>query len=73
MKTRKAHKVLKSQPPIKMPYNVMRFFGPDSRSIEFAGDQASLGEDYGTIEEMREVVDWLADQFDGKVKWNETK
>lgn len=70
-KKKKAHKKMKYVEPIKMPYNVMRFFVEGSREITFANDQASLGEDYGTIEELRDVVEWLADQFGGKVEWND--
>lgn len=69
MKQKKAYKVMKKQPPIEMPYHVMRFFTEGNRTITFCGDQASFGEDYGSIEELREVVEWLAAQFNGKVAW----
>lgn len=72
-KVKKAYQILKDQPAIEMPWDVGRFFVEGSRHIEFAGDQLSLGEDYGNLEELRYVVEWLADQLGGKVEWNKTK
>jgi len=66
---KKAVDLMVETPPIKFPWHVMRFFGEGSRQIDFANDQASFGEDYGNIYEIREALDWLTDQFGGKVNW----
>lgn len=65
----KAIDVLVEQEPIEFPYYVMRFFVDGNRKITFAGDQLSIGEDYGTKDEIRDALGWLVDQLGGKVKW----
>ena len=65
----KAIDMVVNQPPIIFPYHVRRFFTEGSRQIDFSGDQVSFGEDFGTVDELRGVIEWFADQFDGKVKW----
>ena len=67
----KAYKKMKEVPAIKMPWHVMRFFAEGSRHITFSGDQASFGEDYGTIDELRAAIKWFVKQFGGKVTWDE--
>ena len=69
MENKKAIEIMLDQPSIVMPHNVMRFFVDGSRQIDFAGNQASLGEDFGDLSEIRVALDWLVDQFGGKVKW----
>jgi len=49
----------------------MRFFVEGNRKIYFCGDQASFGEDYGTVEELRKAIKWFVEEFGGKVKWEE--
>lgn len=66
---KKAYQVITMQPSIKMPYHASRFFTEGSRQIDFAGDQLSLGEDFGSLQEVRSAVEWLVDQLGGKVKW----
>ena len=65
----KAYKKMKKVEDIQMPWEVGRFFKDGSRSISFFGDQASFGEDYGTIEELRSAIQWFVEQFGGTVKW----
>lgn len=54
---------------ITVPYNVWRFFGSSKKTVDFAGDQASLGEDFGTLGELRDAVKWYVEQLGGTVKW----
>ena len=67
---KKAYEIILEQPPIKFPYKVSRLFAEGSRQIDFAGDQLSLGEDYVTLNEARDGIEWLVDQLGGTVKWN---
>lgn len=67
---KKAIDLIGSTPPIKFPHNVSRFFIGGPHSIEFASEQASFGEDYGSLTELRSAVEWLVDQLGGKVKWS---
>lgn len=61
---------LKLQKNIEVPYYVWRMFGDQCKFIILAGSQASLGEDYGTIEELRKAVEFYVEQLDGSVKWS---
>lgn len=72
-KEKKAIDLIGSQPSIKFPWHVGRFFVDGSRQIDFSNDQASLGEDFGTLDELREVLNWLVDQFGGKITWSKNK
>lgn len=60
---------LKEHSDIEVPYSVWTCFGEQSKVISIAGKQASLGEDYKEIEELRKAIEWYADQLGGKVKW----
>lgn len=62
---------LKLQSNIEVPYNVWRMFGEkkDNGYVLLAGDQASFGQDYGTLTELREAIEWYADQLGGKITW----
>lgn len=57
---------------ISIPWQVNRFLDLDGK-LPVSGDQASLskGGDYGSLEDMRMCVEWLANQFGGKVKWED--
>jgi len=66
-----AYKHMKKVDDIEMPWHVMRFFVEGNRKIYFCGDQASFGEDYGTVEELRKAIKWFVEEFGGKVKWEE--
>lgn len=54
---------------IEVPYHVWVVFGEQSKKILTAGEQASLGEDFKTLGELRKALDWYVDQLGGKVKW----
>jgi hypothetical protein len=69
MKEKKLVEQLKLQKNIEVPYNVWRFFGNNSKIITLAGNQASFGEDYGNLEELRKVIEFYVDQLGGKVNW----
>jgi len=60
---------LKLQKNIEVPYHVWRMFGKDCRVILMAGDQASFGEDFGSLQELRSAIQWYVEQLGGKVKW----
>lgn len=66
-----AKEKIKEVTPIKIPWEVMRFFVDSNGEITFSGDQASFGEDYGTLEELRVAITWFVKQFGGKVVWDE--
>ncbi len=70
---RKAINLINSQPSINFPWRVGRFFVDGGRQITFANDQASFGEDYGTVNELRIAIEWLVIQFGGTVKWKKQK
>ena len=69
-KPKKAIELAVEVPPIKIPWTVARFFKGGHTEITFSGKDVSIGEDYGSVQELRKVIDWLADQFGGKVKWS---
>lgn len=55
---------------IDVPYNVWRLIGAANKIITVGGsDQICLGEDYASISEIRECLEWYAKQFDGTIQW----
>lgn len=60
---------LKLQKDIEVPFNVWRFLGNDAKLILIRGDQASLGEDFGSLEELRKAIEFYVEQLNGKVTW----
>ena len=64
------HERLKEHTDIEVPYHVWTCFGDKSKIITLAGDQASLGEDYKSLEELRTAIEWYAGQLGGKIKWS---
>ena len=69
--TKKLINQLKLQKDIETPWHVWRFLGTNCKFIKIAGDQASFGEDYGNIEELRKAVEFYVDQLGGEVSWEE--
>lgn len=63
------HCISRSNATVSVPFNVRRFFPDYASPISFAGDQISLGGDYGDLEEIREAVAWYVEQLNGDVKW----
>lgn len=62
---------LKSYENIDVPYHVWTVFGDQSKTIHLAGDQASFGEDFKYLHELRTAIEFYVDQLDGKVEWND--
>ncbi len=60
---------LKLQKNIEVPYHVWRMFGQNCKLILMAGDQASFGEDFGSLQELRSAIQWYVEELGGKVKW----
>lgn len=60
---------LKLQKDIEVPYHVWRIFGQNCKLIIMAGNQASFGEDFGSLQELRSAVQWYVEELGGKVKW----
>lgn len=66
---KKLHTILKeASKDIEVPFNVWRFFSNQCGRIYLAGNQASFGEDYGTLEELQEAVKWYAEQVGLEIK-----
>ena len=61
---------IKLQKDIEVPYHVWHMFGEKCKFITFAGSQASLGEDYGAVEELRKAIEFYVEQLGGTVKWS---
>jgi hypothetical protein len=60
---------LKLQKDIEVPYYVWRMFGEPSKHLLIRGDQASFGEDFGSLQELRKAIEWYASQLGGTIKW----
>lgn len=54
---------------IDVPYHVWTLFGENAKTIELAGDQASIGCDYKNLTQVRAALQWLAHQFGGHITW----
>lgn len=67
--TKKLIEQLDLQKDIEVPYHAWRFLGPQSKLILIRGDQASLGEDFGSLEELRKAVEFYVEQLGGKINW----
>lgn len=74
-KKKKAYQLMLNAPePIQLPWEVARLFYdmPGSKQLEIFGNQCSIGlGDYAHLDEMRDALTWLVDQFGGKVTWDE--
>jgi hypothetical protein len=70
---RRAIDEIKSQTNIEVPWHVYRILGIDDK-ILVLGDQVSFSEngDFASLDEVRSCIDWLAYQFGGKVKWEDS-
>lgn len=69
----KAYKLIKIYKPVPIPWNVWRFLGSPQKEISVASYQICIGEDYGSLEECRQAIEWYVDQLGGKVKWKTDK
>lgn len=66
-------------PRIKIPFEHARLLPCEKAANahwDFAGNSVSLadnchGGDYASVEEWRRLIEYLAEQFGGKVKWKD--
>ena len=70
-KSKKLIQKLTKHKDIEVPYDVWRFFGSQTQNgrIQMSENLASFGEDFGTVEELRDAIEFYVDQLGGKVKW----
>jgi hypothetical protein len=54
----------------EIPFSVRRFFGTPSATMDIACDGISLGEDYGSLSEVRLATEFFVTQLGGKVVWS---
>jgi hypothetical protein len=54
---------------VEIPWEVRRFFPGATKAISFSGSDISVGEDYGSLENLQAAVEWFVKQFGGKVTW----
>jgi hypothetical protein len=55
---------------VMVPWDYWRLIGNDSaKSIHILGDQITLGEDCGSLEEVRAAIGWYVEQLGGSVTW----
>lgn len=68
-KTPKAYELMLDR-DIDIPWEIARFLAP-TKKILLSSEQAAISNegDFGSISDMRKVVDYLAYQFGGKVSW----
>ena len=66
---RRAVDIVRDYTPVVVPYDVWHLFGSQCKSIEFASDRLSFGEDYASIEEARLALEFYVEQLGGKIKW----
>lgn len=56
---------------VEVPWNIWRFMGTPHKNIDTFGDQICIGEDYGSVEEVRNTIEFYVDQLGGKVQWRD--
>lgn len=54
---------------VEVPYDVWRIFVDSQRPISIVGTEISLGEDYVSLDKVRDAIEWYVNQFGGTVKW----
>jgi hypothetical protein len=62
---------LKEKHTIEVPWNVWTKFGEQCKVIELMGEHAFLSKDSdsGSLQELRDAVEWYVTELGGKVKW----
>jgi hypothetical protein len=55
---------------VEIPWQVNRVLGSEHKKIEVAGDQVCIQEDFVSLEEARDAVEWYVKQLGGKVEWD---
>lgn len=66
----KYNKIQEIDTTVKLPWKVWTTFYETVPYVDLLGDQISFGGDYKSLEEVRESLEYLVDQFGGKVKWS---
>lgn len=63
---------VKLQEDIKVPWHVWTKFGESAKHVTIMGKQVSLTSegDFGSIDEIREAIEFYVDQLGGTVKWS---
>lgn len=69
MKVIKAYNKIQKLQPDPLPYNVWTTFYERETSIQISGNLICLGSDYKSLEEVRDSLKYLVDQFGGEVQW----
>lgn len=72
-KEKKVIEIIESYKDIEVPYHVWRLFSEQAKYISLMGSQASFGEDYASIDELRAAIEWYADQLGGTITWRNSK
>lgn len=58
---------------VRAPWSVARCFSSSGQSITISSDMICLGEDYVSLDEARQAIEWYVTQLGGKVKWEKEK
>lgn len=66
----KYNKIQEIDTTVKLPCKVWTTFYETIPYVDILGDQISFGGDYKSLEEVRESLEYLVDQFGGKVEWS---
>jgi hypothetical protein len=56
---------------IEVPYYVWTAFGENQKRMSIMGTDVCLGEDYKSIESVREAIAYYVEQLGGSVEWSE--
>lgn len=67
------HEIAKKVAEIAPPWDVYRLFSTQCKTVQIWGDQISLGEDFASLKECRNAIQWYVEQLGGKVQWPESK
>jgi hypothetical protein len=55
---------------VDAPFHVWTKFSERQRTISIVGTDISLGEDYCSIDQARDAIEWYVNQLGGKVEWS---
>lgn len=55
---------------VEVPWDTWRMLSEKGRTIYINGNDISLGEDFGTLEEARKAIEFYVTQLGGTVKWS---
>ena len=58
---------------VEVPWAAMRVLHGESKTLDVWGDQVSLGEDFVSLQEAREAIQFYAEQLGGLILWDEEK